>query len=107
MTEFETEKFVLSFKDIRQFYKTGKWKTFRKKEMKRKKYRCELCWNGGIEHKEVRRYRRAIVLHHIKHLREFPALGLSPSNTMALCDECHRKMHPEEYKKAKITERWD
>jgi len=100
MNEQDTRNYVLSFEDIRQFYKSYKWKSFRAAVMRRKKYRCEKCWAKG-------KYKRAKVLHHIKHLREYPELALTESNMQALCKDCHREEHPEEYRKSKFEERWD
>lgn len=92
--------YILQFSDIREFYKTYTWKKFRNEQMRKKKYRCEECWKKGY-------YRKATVLHHIKHLREYPELALTESNMEALCEECHKEAHPEEFKKTKFKERWD
>lgn len=110
MNEEQTKEFVEKIKltgDIRRFYKTYQWRKFRNEIMNKKKNRCELCWNGGITGEAVRRYKRATVLHHIKHLRDAPQLALREKNMMALCDECHKLMHPDEFKQQQIIERWD
>ena len=103
MNENETKAYILKLNDIRDFYKTYVWKKFRNAEMKKKKYRCEKCWKKGY-------YHRATVLHHKKHLRDYPELALTESNMEALCEQCHIEEHPEEFKTEnaiKFKERWD
>ena len=100
MNQDETKKYVLGFRNIRDFYKSGIWKTFRKHVLEHKKSYCERCWQRGF-------YKKGKVLHHKKHLREFPELALTESNTELLCDDCHKEEHPEEFKATKYLERWD
>lgn len=114
MTEKETEQFVKKlWKNGKNFYKTYAWKRFRKRVLAKKKNRCELCWNYGISGKEVRKFKRATVLHHKKHLKDRPDLALSESNMEALCAACHELRHPERKKKfnpfisKNPKERWD
>lgn len=109
MTDKETVEYIRRLqKRGKSFYRTYKWKKFRKSVLKKKKYRCELCWNGGLDGKQVRRYKRATTLHHIKHLKDNPELALTESNMEALCFKCHKLRHPELYEdKAQKNERWD
>ena len=37
----------------------------------------------------------AVVVHHIKHVDEYPELAYVPDNLISLCLDCHNKMHPE------------
>lgn len=39
--------------------------------------------------------RPAQVVHHIKHVDEFPELAYTDSNLESLCMACHNKAHPE------------
>lgn len=109
MTEKETAEWVRRlWKAGKSFYKTYAWVSFRARVMKKKKYRCELCWNGGIDGKGVRKYKRAVVLHHKKHLKDCPDLALTESNMEALCEDCHKLRHPEVYERGgDHKERWD
>ncbi len=110
MTEEETAEWVRRlWKTNKNFYKTYAWVSFRARVMQKKKHRCELCWNGGIDGKSVRRYKCATTLHHKKHLKDYPELALTESNMEALCKECHKLRHPEVYEKdyKKPRERWD
>lgn len=75
-------------------YRKARHRKWREKVLKREKYLCQIC----------RRYGRmderglpvaATTAHHIKHIDEFPELAYQVSNGMALCADCHNKMHPE------------
>lgn len=73
---------------------------------------CQPCRRRG-------RYRRATIVHHIRHLKDAPELALSiyapdgSRNLEAVCKRCHEELHPESLPKYKpraqpITfERWD
>jgi len=61
--------------------------------LRRDKYLCQRCKRYG-------RMRQATVVHHIKHLDEYPELALDPSNLVSLCADCHNKEHPEKAGKA-------
>ena len=71
-----------------QFYKSKKWKKKREAILKRDKYMCRECAKYG-------RRKDAVCVHHIKHLEEFPELGLDSDNLISLCAACHNKAHPE------------
>jgi len=100
MTQEEVKKYILGFKNIRDFYKSAAWKTFRKVVLSHKKSYCERCWERGF-------YRKGKILHHKKHIREHPELALTEENTELLCEECHFEEHPEEFKLSQYPERWD
>ena len=76
-------------------------------------YECQRCRAHG-------RYRRAEIVHHVKHLKDKPDLALSlydpdtgERQLMSVCKRCHEELHPESQrqfvlKKQLITaERWD
>lgn len=97
----------------KDFYKTYRWKAFRRAVLRKKKRRCELCWQGGADKKGIRRFVRASMLHHKQHLKDRPDLALSESNMEALCRRCHEIRHPERLaaweksRKRGQRERWD
>lgn len=69
-------------------YNSQKWK--RKAELikRRDGYRCRWCARYG---KAV----PAVVVHHIKHVDEYPELAYVNENLVSLCQACHNKAHPE------------
>ena len=92
----------------KSFYKTYEWKIFREKVLRKRKYRCEICWQGGLQKNHLRRYKRATTLHHIKHLKDAPELALEEENMIAVCKDCHKALHPEIYERSTaLRERWD
>ena len=74
------------------FHKTNKWREKSEKIIKRDKY-CQNCKRYG-------RIRNAQMVHHIKPVEDYPELGFVNSNLVALCWDCHNKMHPEKARKA-------
>jgi len=95
--------------DVKKFYKSGVWKNKREQILKRDNFECQRCKRNG-------EFSKAKVVHHIKHLDEFPELALDDDNLESLCKQCHNKEHPEKYEKFKdnwqkrnkpdIPERW-
>ena len=74
--------------NVYKFYKSGEWIRKRKEILKRDKNECQVCKNKGKVHKGE-------CVHHIKHLKESPMLGLTSSNLITLCYVCHNVEHPE------------
>jgi 5-methylcytosine-specific restriction protein A len=66
-------------------------------------FECQMC-------KELGRVGKGEAVHHIKHLKDRPDLGLTDSNLVTLCLTHHNLAHPEKFKhKKKIPineERW-
>lgn len=95
------------------FYLWGKWLRQRAAVLLYDKHECQSCKRKG-------RYRKAIIVHHVKHLKRRPDLALSLFDTEtgerqleSLCKQCHEEEHPESQRQFKnirnpITEeRWD
>lgn len=96
------------------FYDWAEWSNARQKALQLDRQECQLC-------KQCGRYRKAVIVHHIKHLRDRPDLALSIFNPetgdrqlVSLCRACHEEQHPERgLKKYPIgplpltAERWD
>ena len=76
-----------------KFYESDIWKAKRESILNRDKYKCQICKRYG-------KSREAKVVHHIKHLEEYPELALESSNLISVCCDCHNKLHPEKSKKA-------
>lgn len=95
------------------FYHWPEWKTMRAQVLKLDHYECQICKKKG-------RYSRAVIVHHIKHLKDRPDLALSiydpdtkGRQLISVCKACHEKEHPESKRqfnrinKPLTQERWD
>lgn len=80
--------------NVEQFYKYSIWRDKRLEILKRDNYECQRCKDKGG-------FSKAEVVHHIKHLREYPQLALVDDNLKSLCAACHNKVHPEKWNKFK------
>lgn len=74
-------------------YNGRKWKRKQQAIMRRDGYMCQNCKRYG-------RKREAKVVHHIKHVDEYPELAYEDSNLVSLCVGCHDKAHPEKGRRA-------
>lgn len=99
-----------------EFYCSTAWKHKREEVLARDKYECQICKAKG-------KYRKAELVHHVKHLKDRPDLALSDMYTdsegvdrrqlISVCKDCHEVVcHPERMRKVmnlKFTteERWD
>ena len=86
------------------FYKTVEWKLARSAYLARVGGLCERCFKRGI-------YTPAVEVHHIKPLTpesiKDPAQRTGEGNLMALCVDCHDKIHAEmKRKKRDAPRRW-
>lgn len=85
------------------FYKSWTWQKKRLDILDRDNNECQMC-------KELGEVGKGEVIHHIKHLKKYPALGLTDTNLITLCFNHHVEVHPEELKvKKKVAlneERW-
>lgn len=98
------------------FYVWSKWLTVREEVLRYDKHECQHCKARG-------RYKKAVLVHHVKHLKARPDLALSIWDTqsgaqvrqlVSLCKQCHEAEHPERMctkrgeKRVPLTiERWD
>ena len=95
------------------FYWWPEWIRLREDVLKLDHRECQICRARG-------KYRRATIVHHVKHLRDRPDLSLSvfdpdtgERQLISVCKSCHEEQHPEalrkfEPRKAPLTaERWD
>lgn len=95
------------------FYCCAPWKICRKDVLRLDHYECQICKARG-------KYRRALVVHHVKHLVDRPDLALNiydpdtgERQLVSVCKQCHEDLHPESQQKTQqsqelITqERWD
>lgn len=94
------------------FYQWPEWKRVRADVLRLDQYECQKC------KAEERKYRKAKIVHHVKHLKDRPDLALEiydgeERQLISVCKDCHEKLHPEsqrQYKALKMPitqERWD
>lgn len=79
-----------------QFYDWPEWDARRGDALKLDRGECFLCRT------RKHRYRKAVLVHHVKHLKERPDLALSlydpdtgERQLVSLCRACHEDEHPE------------
>ena len=80
-------------------YTSKRWGRKRAAILRRDDYRCVWCRRYG-------RNRPAVVVHHIKHVDEYPELAYEDSNLVSLCQGCHNKAHPEKARAATYGRRY-
>lgn len=94
-----------------QFYSWSCWLRTRAEVLKMDHYECQRCKARG-------RYSKAVLVHHVKHLKDRPDLALSiwdgeERQLVSVCKKCHEELHPESQrqffpKESPVTaERWD
>lgn len=99
-----------------EFYCSPDWRQKRRRVLRRDRGECQLCKARG-------RYRKAVLVHHVLHLKDRPDLALCDTYTdgegverrqlISVCRECHETVcHPERMckqgKERFVTqERWD
>lgn len=97
-----------------KFYDWPEWERARNDVLRLDRSECQRC---KVLHK---RFRSAVLVHHVKHLKDRPDLALSvfdpdtgERQLMSLCRGCHEEVHPERrwrkvVKRDYVTaERWD
>lgn len=72
-------------------YTSVRWRKKKAQILRRDGYMCRECRRYG-------RKREAKIVHHIKHVDEYPELAYVDSNLISLCEGCHNKAHPEKAK---------
>lgn len=112
ITQNQINEWVKDNKPIK-FYKSYEWRLRRKDVLALDKWECQMCKARG-------KYSKAVVVHHVKHLKDRPDLAMQiydgdQRQLISLCRSCHEECHPERLKykqyrrKAKphpIDERW-
>lgn len=73
-----------------KFYKSKEWLALRLKVKAKHNNECHHCKLEG-------KVGKAEYVHHIKHLKEYPELGLDEKNLVPLCFYHHELEHPERF----------
>ena len=97
-----------------RFYDWPEWEQIRGDVLNFDHNECQRC--KAVKH----RFRKAVLVHHVKHLKDRPDLALSvfdpdtgERQLVSLCRGCHEDVHPERQwrkvlKRDYVTEeRWD
>lgn len=78
------------------FYHWPEWLSKRDEALGLDRHECYLC------RERKRRYRKAVLVHHVKHLKDRPDLALSvydpdtgERQLVSVCRACHEDEHPE------------
>lgn len=112
-TQLDRLRKLISTGHGKQFYWWSAWAKCRERVLAYDRYECQLCKAQG-------RYRKAEIVHHVKHLRDRPELALSlydpetgERQLISVCKACHEEQHQEAlrpYQPAQppvTPERWD
>ena len=103
-------KRCISDDDTHRFYCRKEWQEIREKVLRLDHYECQKCKAKG-------KYKRAVIVHHVHHLKDYPSMALDiydkegNRNLVSLCQSCHEEEHPEERhrwqaKEPLTKERW-
>ena len=107
MTDYEINfvKQCILDNDVHKFYTWTPWLNTRKRVLEMDRHECQICKANG-------KYSRAILVHHVNHLKQHPELALEVWYTdpvdetrnrqlISLCCDCHEAQHPERLKQNK------
>lgn len=94
------------------FYLWTDWRRLRLDVLKLDNFECQICKT------KYHRHRGAVIVHHVKHLKDRPDLALSiwdgdERQLLSVCKQCHEDEHPESKRQLDApaqpvtAERWD
>ncbi len=98
MAPDELEKWIrqlIAEDKLNKFYKCREWRQLSESVMKENNYECQYCKKRGF-------HTPARSVHHVQWVRKHPRLALSRtyeyngvtySNLIPLCEDCHNKEH--------------
>ena len=80
MNQQDLIKWIAAMQDVHQFYKSTVWKHKRKQMLERDNFECQMCKKAG-------KYSEAVVVHHIKHLKDLgiTEIEICGTDTDACC----------------------
>lgn len=77
------------------WYNSAAWRKMRDTVLRMDHHECQLCRRRG-------RHRRAVLVHHVKPVRDRPDLALcifdpesGDRQLLSVCRRCHEELHPE------------
>lgn len=90
--------------ELWRFYKSREFMRLREEVLREQHYECQICRAKG-------KITKATVVHHVKHVRDYPELALSKyyideygnkqRNLIGVCSPCHNRVHTEKGEKGK------
>ena len=77
--------------DLKDFYNSREWRRLSRSVIKEYHGECYRC-------RQNKRYTKAVLVHHVKPLRDFPELAYKrfyrgEIQLMPLCHDCHEREH--------------
>ncbi len=92
---------IMTEKEVKHFYNSKEWKGKRIDILQRDLFECQDCRRRLREAQETgtrlygedTKIRRAVEVHHIKELKEYPDRALEDDNLISLCTQCHNIRH--------------
>lgn len=92
---------TMTEKEVKHFYNSKEWKGKRIDILQRDLFECQDCRRRLREAQETgtklygddTKIRRAVEVHHIKELKEYPEYALEEDNLISLCTQCHNIRH--------------
>lgn len=85
---------------LHRFYICKPWRHLRAEVLRDQNDECQMCKASG-------KHAPAETVHHIKTVRRAPWLALTKANCVALCGNCHYKIHHPPHERAQLNaERW-
>ena len=96
---YTTEQIIELIKsgNTHEFYNNWAWRKLSKQIRKEQNNECQLCKARG-------KFKPAHIVHHVKHLKQYPELaysryyyedGVRHRQLIAVCNSCHEALHPE------------
>ena len=84
-----------------KYYNCKRWRKKRQEILKRDHWECQRCLarirkaaeTGEILQPGYRRVRRAVCVHHILEVKDYPELAYDDDNLVSLCHRCHDEVH--------------
>lgn len=88
-------------REVKKIYNSKRWKRKRLDILVRDKFECQDCVErlraAALEGRHLTgndvKICRAVEVHHIKELKEYPELAYDDDNLISLCTQCHNLRH--------------
>lgn len=71
---------------VSEFYNSWEWRRLSKEVIAAGHNECAECSKAG-------RYSPAVLVHHVRHLKDAPELAYDRGNLIPLCFDCHERIH--------------
>lgn len=96
-------------KEAKKIYNSKLWKNKRISILSRDRWECQDCLKRVKAGEQLPGYdskiHRAVTVHHIKELKDYPELALNDENLISLCAKCHNIRHGREPQKFNVPKK--